>query len=57
MQCNILYDSSKIGKLRIAVSAYLKSENFDRFKSFFLAGKLPQEVRVSLKSSDSVNEL
>ena len=57
MQCNILYDSSKIGKLRIAVNAYLKNENFDRFKDFFLAGKLPQEVRVSLKNSDQVTEL
>ena len=57
MQCNILYNSSNIGKLRIAVSAYLKTENFDRFKDFFLAGKLPQEVRVSLKTSDQVNEL
>lgn len=57
MQCNILYDSSKIGRLRIAVSAYLKTENFDRFKDYFLVGKLPQEVRVSLKNSDQVSEL
>lgn len=57
MQCDILYNSTNIGKLRIAVNAYLKSKNFKMFKSFFLRGALPKELRVTLKSSDDLSDV
>lgn len=57
MQCDILYNSSNIGKLRIAINAYLKNGNFNMFKSFFLRGSLPKELRVTLKSSDDLEDV
>lgn len=57
MQCNILYDG-KSAPLRRAVQAYLRTKDFDRFKSTFLrGGPLPQEVRYTLKPTDTPSDI
>ena len=57
MQCNILYKSSDIGKLRAHVMAYLRHKDFDRFKTNFIRGDVPQEVRIKLKETDTLSEI
>ena len=57
MACEILYNSSRIAALRQAFMIYTKTENFDIFKSRFLRGVLPKELRVSVRYSDDLSDV
>lgn len=57
MQCEILYNSNKIGLLKSSVVVYLKTKNFDIFKSKFLKGKFPTETRFNLEYSDDLEDV
>jgi len=57
MQCEILYNRNKIGTLKSSVVVYLKTKNFDIFKSKFLKGKFPTETRFNLEYSDDLEDV
>ena len=55
--CDILYLETNLLKIKGAIGAYMNTQNFDVFKSHFLRGKLPKEIRVSVKDSDSLEDV
>lgn len=57
MQCEIIYSSNKIGQLKSSVVVYLKTKNFDLFKSRLLRGSIPSETRFTLRYSDDLSEI
>jgi hypothetical protein len=57
MACEILYNRENIAKLRQAFTIYTKTENFDMFKSRFLRGVMPKEIRVTARYSDDLSDI
>ena len=57
MACEILYNRENIAKLRQAFTIYTKTENFDMFKSRFLRGIMPKEIRVTPRYSDDLSDI
>lgn len=57
MACEILYSRDKIATLRQAFMIYTKTQNFDMFKSRFMRGIMPKEIRVSVRYSDDLNDV
>ena len=57
MACEILYSRDKIAALRQAFMIYTKTQNFDMFKSRFVRGVMPKEIRVSVRSTDDLNDV
>lgn len=57
MACEILYSRDKIAALRQAFMIYTKTQNFNMFKSRFVRGTMPKEIRVSVRSTDDLNDV
>ena len=57
MSCNILYSSKDRAKLRTAVQVYLATKNLTIFKTKFLRGEMPKEVRFTLTATDDSTEV
>lgn len=57
MACEILYNRENIAKLRQAFTIYTKTGNFDMFKSRFLRGVMPKEIRVTARYSDDLSDI
>lgn len=57
MVCEILYNSSKRSRLKSNILVYLKTNDFERFKSQFIRGNVSKEIRYTLEMSDDINDV
>ena len=57
MACEILYNRDKVKALNQAFMMYTKTQNFNAFKSRFIRGEMPKEIRVSVRYSDDLSDV
>ena len=57
MECEILYNSNKRGRLRINIISYLRKNDFEQFKSQFMRGDIPQKIRYTLEITDDMKDI